>query len=297
MRKPKILAVDDNPGNLLALEAVLESHYDIQRAASGLEAIEIVSARSDIDVVLMDVQMPEMDGFEAAARIKKIEHARDLPIVFITAVYREDPHVKRGYEVGGVDYFTKPFDPEILKLKVAIYATFRQRATMLKERENQVRISEELLAASRRLSSILETLPLGVIIADLDGRICQTNEAASRILRSVKSMQSDSYGEILGWWDADGRVIKEQSGPLWRALHGGESSHNEFIRIRCIDSTDKTILCSASPLWSVDAELLGAVLVIQDVTEPKRFGDDLQERIARLVSLGVELGEARERSA
>ena len=256
-----------------------------------------MSARSDIDIVLMDVQMPVMDGFEAAACIKKIEHAKDLPIVFITAVYREDPHIKKGYAVGGVDYFSKPFDPEILKLKVGIYATFRQRATILRDRERQIRVSEELLSAGRRLASILETLPMGVIIADLDGRICQTNEAASRILRSMESMESDSYGQILKWWDTDGRVIKQQNGPLWRALHGGETSRNEFISIRCIDSTEKTILCSASPLRSIGAELLGAVLVIQDVTEPKKFSDDLQERITKLVALGVELGEAREPSA
>ena len=117
--------------------AVVGPEYDVVRAGSGPEAIEVVKSRSDIDVILMDVQMPVMDGFETAAQIKKIEGGQDLPIVFITAVYREDPHVKRGYQSGGIDYFSKPFDPDILKLKVGIYATFRQRATLLKEREQQ----------------------------------------------------------------------------------------------------------------------------------------------------------------
>ena len=289
---PTVLAVDDKPANLLALEAVLGSDYNVVRANSGPEAIELVKSRHDIDIVLMDVQMPLMDGFETAARIKDIESAKDLPIVFITAVYREDPHIKRGYEVGGIDYFSKPFDPDILKLKMGIYAHFRHRAAILKERERQVRVSEELLAAGQKLSSILETLPLGVIIADLEGRVCQINEAVSRILKSVEPIQTDAYGEILRWWAAGGRAIKEHGGPLSRALQSGQTSRNELLEIRCLDASEKTILCSVSPLCLLDGQIAGAVLVIQDVTEPKRFGDDLQERITKLVSLGVELQAA-----
>ncbi len=110
MRKPTILAVDDTRGNLVALEAVLDSDYDLVLADSGAKAIEILQHRNDVAVVLMDVQMPVMDGFEAARRIKELPNCHGLPIVFITAVFNEDPYVKRGYEVGGVDYFTKPFD-------------------------------------------------------------------------------------------------------------------------------------------------------------------------------------------
>ena len=292
-RKPIVLAVDDKPANLLALEAVLGPEYDVVRAGSGQEAIEVVKARPDIDVVLLDVQMPLMDGFETAARLKKIEGGQDLPIVFITAVYREDPHIKRGYESGGIDYFSKPFDPDILKLKVGIYAAFRQRATMLKEREQQLLLSEELFAAGHKLSSLLETLPLGVIIADLEGRICQVNEALSRILKAVEPIQADAYGELLRWWNAGGQIIKEQTGPLSRALHSGQASRNELTGIRCLDGSEKTILCSASPLCAISGEIVGAVLVVQDVTEPKKFGDALQERIAKLVSLGVELHQVR----
>jgi len=293
MPRPIVLAVDDKPSNLLALEAVLGSQYDVIRAGSGAAAIELVKSRPDIDIVLMDVQMPLMDGFEAARRIKQIDAAKDLPIVFITAIFREDPHIKTGYEAGGIDYFSKPFDPDILRLKVAIYATFRQKATLLKERERQLRMSEELLAATDKLSSILETLPLGVIIADLEGRICQVNEAVSRIFKSEESLQKDAYGEILNWWDTSGKSLKNLEGPLSRALRGGHTSRNELMKISCLDGSETTILCSASPLWRVDREIVGAVLVIQDVSEPRKFRDDLQERITKLVSMGVELEEAR----
>ena len=93
----------------------------------GAGAIKLLETERLVDVVLMDVHMPEMDGFETAKRIKKMTRSRDIPIIFVTAVYQDDPFVKRGYEVGGIDYFSKPFDPEILRMKIAAYAAFRQQ--------------------------------------------------------------------------------------------------------------------------------------------------------------------------
>jgi response regulator RpfG family c-di-GMP phosphodiesterase len=197
MKKPSILAVDDTPANLIALESVLDRDFELVTASSGSKALEILEQRSDIVVVLMDVQMPIMDGYETATRIKKIPACQDIPIVFITAVYHEDPHVKRGYEVGGVDYFSKPFDPELLRLKMGIYSSFRQKAAVLREREQHIRETEELLAAGRKLSALLESLPVGVLIADVDGRICQTNDEVSRICKATETINHDDYGELI----------------------------------------------------------------------------------------------------
>jgi CheY-like chemotaxis protein len=107
-RRANVLIVDDRPSNQLAVAAVLEADHDVVLAGSGEDAIRRLKAQDDIDVILMDVQMPGMDGFEAAAEIKKIPSCRDIPIIFVTAVYKEDAHVKRGYEAGGIDYFGKP---------------------------------------------------------------------------------------------------------------------------------------------------------------------------------------------
>ena len=127
--------------------------------------------------------MPGMDGFEAAAAIKKMPACKDIPIIFVTAVYKEDPHVKKGYEVGGIDYFGKPFDPDILRMKIRIYASYRLKADLLKEKERQIRQSEELLRVGRKLSSVLESLPVGVMIADFEGRICQITEEVGAHVR------------------------------------------------------------------------------------------------------------------
>lgn len=126
--KPKVLAVDDYDANLIALQAVLGSEYELLFANSGKEAISILLVNPDIDVILMDIQMPDMDGFKAATEIRKISWAKDIPIIFITAVYKEDSFIKKGYEAGGIDYFTKPFDPDILRMKLNVYSSFKYKA-------------------------------------------------------------------------------------------------------------------------------------------------------------------------
>jgi PAS domain S-box-containing protein len=287
-RKPIILAVDDTPSNLVALEAVLDRDLDLRYAKSGPEAIGLMQQSHDVDVILMDLQMPGMDGFQAATQIKKLPGCEEIPIVFITAIYNEDPHIKRGYEVGGVDYFTKPFDPDLLRLKMGIYASFRQRAAILKEREQQIKETEEIVQAGRKLSAFLESLPVGVLISDVEGRICQANEEVSRICNASHLIESDAYGQILGWWDDQGQLLKNREGPLARALHGNVS-HNEILAIRCVDGRTKSVFVSASPLLGVDKQIVGAVVVLQDVTEPKRIEAELEDRITRLVSLGLEV--------
>jgi signal transduction histidine kinase len=120
--KVPILLVDDQPANLLALEAVLEAPgYELVTARSGAEAIDKV-ARTEFAAVLLDIQMPDLDGYETARRIKELPNGRDIPIVFVTAIYRESEDIRRGYAVGALDYFGKPFDPEVLRAKIGIYA-------------------------------------------------------------------------------------------------------------------------------------------------------------------------------
>ena len=290
-RKPNVLAVDDKRANLLALEATLGAGYNLLLAHSGPEALALLEKRPDaVDLILMDVQMPEMDGFETAKRIKLLPGCDDIPIIFITAVFREDPFIRQGYEAGGIDYFTKPFDPDVLRLKINVYASYRLQDELLRQRERNVKESEELLRVGRKLSLVLEALPIGVLIADVEGRICQTTEQVARILGSIVPAESDSYGEILGWWDASGRMLKGGTGPLARAIRDGETSRSESIPIRCVDGTQKTILISASPLRGLDGKIVGAVVLLQDLTESKKIiEEELQQRVAKLISLGVEL--------
>jgi PAS domain S-box-containing protein len=287
-RAINLLLVDDNPSNLLALEAVLsDREYNLIMAHSGYEAIEVMK-KHEIALVLLDIQMPGMDGFETARQMKSIEGCRDIPIIFLSAVYKEDPFIKKGYEVGGIDYFSKPFDLEILRLKVGLYSSFCQKTYLLQEREKRIKETEELLKTGQKLSDVLESLPVGVLIADAEGRVYQANEEALKIWGFTGFEERETYGEFWGWWEHDGKLIKVSHGLMARSLRSGEPSHNELTQIKCSDGTSKSVLSSASPLRSFDGEIMGVVIVIQDVTEHKQIEHDIEQRIQKLISSEIE---------
>lgn len=133
---PKILIVDDQPPNVLALTGVLTKlDQRLVVAYSGREALKALLDHDDFAVIIMDVQMPEMDGYETAAHIKRRTRTRDIPIIFLTAMGTAADHSARGYAAGAVDYIGKPFDPWALRAKVAVFTDLfleRQRA---RERE------------------------------------------------------------------------------------------------------------------------------------------------------------------
>lgn len=293
--KAKILIVDDTAANLLALEAVLDSpEYELIRAHSGPDALVVLNQHPDIALILLDVQMPGMDGFETARRIKRNPACAAIPIIFVTAVYTADPFVLEGMRAGGVDYFTKPFDPEVLKLKVSVYTSFRQKADLLREREKKIRESEEVLRVGHKLASMLESLPVGIVISDALAHIGQANEEVLKILKSSELSHADAYGQFLAWWRNDGSALRGPNGPLMRAL-AGQSMSNQEVSINCFDGTKKTVFIGASPLRNLEGNIVGAVLILQDVSEQRKIEADFSDRIRRLISVGVELEESASR--
>jgi response regulator RpfG family c-di-GMP phosphodiesterase len=146
--KSSVLIVDDHPENLQVLDALLGTKYRLVRAHSGLEALNLLEENS-VDLILLDIEMPGMDGYQTAQRIKLMEHCRNIPIIFISGIFTEDPEIRKGYAYGAIDYFTKPFDPAILRRKVAIYTSLRQKDALLEEMEERVRELEELLHKNR----------------------------------------------------------------------------------------------------------------------------------------------------
>jgi signal transduction histidine kinase len=141
--KVKILLVDDRVENLLALEAILEPlGQTMVRAQSGEEALKCV-LQHDFAVILLDVQMPEMNGFDVAQIIKSREKSRYIPIIFLSAINKEDSYVFKGYSMGAVDYVFKPFNPDVLRSKVAVFVDLYLKQEQLKQQS-------ELLAESER---------------------------------------------------------------------------------------------------------------------------------------------------
>jgi two-component system sensor histidine kinase/response regulator len=148
----KILVVDDQSENLLSAEAVLESlGQEIVRAQSGREALRHLLT-DDFAVILLDVMMPDMDGFETAELIRERERSRTTPIIFVTALGKSDEHIFRGYDVGAVDYLTKPIVPEILRSKVAVFVELaRKNAQLMEHAELLEQKNRELQNANAQL--------------------------------------------------------------------------------------------------------------------------------------------------
>lgn len=143
VQKAKILLVDDRPENLLALEAILSAlDQTLVRASSGEEALKALLT-DDFAVILLDVQMPGMDGFETAAHIKRRERTRDIPIIFLTAINHGPHHTFRGYAAGAVDYISKPFDPWVLRAKVSVFVELYMKNCQLREQASLLRLQLE----------------------------------------------------------------------------------------------------------------------------------------------------------
>src|SRR5512140_579500 len=160
--KVNILLVDDQPNNLLALESILaETGENLVRADSGKRALKQLLDR-DFAVILLDVQMPDMDGFETASLIRDRERSRDTPIIFLTALSRSETNVFRGYELGAVDYIFKPFHPEILRSKVSVFVQlFRQKEELRVQ-------ARELARLSKQTELILTAAAEGVLGVNLE---------------------------------------------------------------------------------------------------------------------------------
>ncbi|MEW6055692.1 MAG: ATP-binding protein [Bdellovibrionota bacterium] len=181
-----ILLVDDREEGLVALEAVLDSpSYNLVKASSGQEALKHL-LEQDFALILMDVQMPEMDGFQTAEIIKKRPKSKDIPIIFITAINKDEQYVLSGYKSGAVDYLFKPFDPSVLKSKVAVFVELYKQNKELKRQAEVIRESERVnreralaqleIENLRRYQSLADAIPHAVWRSKADGTLDYFNK-------------------------------------------------------------------------------------------------------------------------
>ena len=147
----RILAVDDREDNLLSIETILEERqFEIIKARSGREALKILLKDQNFTLILMDVLMPGMNGFETASLIYDRESLRNIPIIFITAHHEGEEKMFEGYKMGAVDFIYKPINPELLKFKVEVFVELFRKTNELKSKE------AKLLNANQRLEKEIE---------------------------------------------------------------------------------------------------------------------------------------------
>src|SRR3569623_230612 len=181
-RRPRVLLVDDDERNLLALSEVLEPIATVVTATSGRTALREL-LKDEFAVILLDVFMPEMDGYETAQLIRQRAQTARIPIIFLSAVNKETEHLMRGYAMGAVDYVFKPVDPVVLKSKVAVFVDLfelRQqvaaqavaeqelRETALRAEHAALLYERELQQTQVRQAAILEALPIILYLEELD---------------------------------------------------------------------------------------------------------------------------------
>src|SRR6185312_4387406 len=213
-----ILLVDDRAENLLALEAILEPLGErTVRAHSGDEALKCLLTE-DFAVILLDVQMPGLNGFETAQLIKSRERTKYIPIIFLTAISKEDEYVFQGYSVGAVDYMFKPFQPEILRSKVQVFVDLYLQQQRITEQEQRLRDTEvreielrhmkELLQSEARFREIVSSAMDAILVFDEKGSVALVNGAAERMF-GVSS--SDAVGEDITRYFVEGMSIEHVS--------------------------------------------------------------------------------------
>src|SRR5438552_7425476 len=147
----KILLVDDREDNLFSIEAILEKdNYTIVKANSGRAALKILLSQQDFSLILMDVQMPDLNGLETATIIYERDKLKNIPIIFITAFSYDEDYIFKGYKTGGVDYIYKPINPELLRMKVSVFVELYRKNQQLLLHE------KKLLAANKSLQKEIE---------------------------------------------------------------------------------------------------------------------------------------------
>lgn len=170
MKKPKILVVDDNPNNRLAIRTILKGiDAELHEADNGFDALSM-TLEFDYALILLDVQMPEMDGYEVCEQIRSDERTHDIPVIFLTAAFKENSDKMRGYKAGATDYLTKPIDDHILKAKVHVFLKIYQQHQQLQENN----------AALQLAASVFESQQ-GMIITDIENKILRVNAAFTKI--------------------------------------------------------------------------------------------------------------------
>jgi len=178
------MLVDDRPDKLMAMESVLaELGQNIVKAGSGAEALRLL-LRDDYAVILLDVRMPVMDGFETATLIRNRARSAHVPIIFVSAIDAAEAHVQRGYALGAVDYIFAPLVPDILRAKVAVFIDLFLKSQQIERQAEQLRVAAERHASTveTRFQDLLNRLNVGVFRSDHDGRVVEANPAFLRLL-------------------------------------------------------------------------------------------------------------------
>ncbi|NQV18911.1 MAG: response regulator, partial [Armatimonadetes bacterium] len=267
--KQKILIVDDKVENLITLEKVLqEIKVEIIRAENGNEALK-ATLNHDFALAILDVQMPEMDGYELAEYLRNEEKTKHLPMIFLSAVFSDEYHVFKGYEAGAVDFVTKPYNPYYLISKVKIFL-------QLEEQKKELQEKLELEISKNYLESILMSVNDSIIVLSLDGIMKTVNKATLSLWEYKHKEMIDSN---------IGKLFENDIYSNWlNSLKNYDVSQNKAnfsfkkIEVNLVTKNKLKIpaLISGSALLDREGSIQGAVLVAVDISGRKQKEEELK---------------------
>jgi len=281
--RARILLVDDDERNLLAIKTVLDDVADVVVARSGEEALRHL-LKGEFAVILLDVYMPGMDGYETAQMIRSREQTKRIPIVFLSAVNKESEHLLRGYAMGAVDYVFKPVDPIVLKSKVAVFvdlfqmrreiqrnAAHEQRLldSTIRANAEKLRIEQELRLAEQRQAAILESLPMVIYLEDRDAATPRIPRFVAGNFQALTGFDFDAVRANPNLWEE--RLHPEDRDRALAGLssrRGAQAGAFEY-RWQSADGTWKHFLDQAVLLRDDMGNMTEFAGTILDVTERK----------------------------
>ncbi len=294
-----ILMVDDQPAKLLSYEVILEElGLNLIKATSGREALEQL-LKIDVAVVLMDVSMPELDGFQLAEMIREHPRCQKTAVIFISGVHMSDLDRLKGYERGAVDYISVPIVPELLRAKVSVFAELHRRAHQLEtlNRELEQRVAErteelnqraealhqlngELARRNQELDAIVKTAPDIIFSRKTDGA---RDYLSGRFYEFTGATQGSADG--LGWLDYVHPDDKEQSTAHWkRCVQSGENYESEY-RLRGRDGQYRWFRARAVPLRDHAGNILRWYGTCADIHDSKLLEHSMRDSAVELERL------------
>ena len=300
----EILIVDDRPENLLALEAILEPlGQTLVRAGSGDEALRMLLTH-DVAMILLDVQMPGINGFETARLIKSRERTKYIPIIFLTAISKDEEYVFEGYSVGAVDYMSKPFQPDILRSKVNVFVDLYQKQRQLaaqqsllvesQRRELELKHMREIYESEARFSEIVGSAMDAIIAFDADGKVMLFNAAAERMFcaQSSRVIGTDVrrfFDEEIQQETLEG-IAKRSLGAVDENCKTTEPLLEPVIAFTGVRTTGETFPAEAT---ASSLDMRGKrtfTLIVRDISERKRAEMKLK---AQAESLATAMAETK----
>lgn len=282
-RKERILIVDDTPANIDVLGAILMEEYDISVAVNGPMALDIISSGVRPDLVLLDIMMPDMDGYEVARRLKADEKTREVPVIFVTAKI-EDEDEAFGFKMGAVDYIRKPVNSDVTLARIRSQLElkrFRDSLSLsLEETTSKVKASAKALAGAQASAhkhlvyfrQLFMNSPYGIILVGPDNRIINTNQSFSTLIGYDRD---EILNQRISSFSVADDTEDDRSGLIQTAMAGGSVS----VETRCFHKKGYEIQVSALAYpVTIDQEVQGVFVFYENISQRKKFENKLKHQ-------------------